>query len=298
LSLRGPPRIAIATDPPDRHAEELAAALAGLGADTALFSLSACRFDTGSASGLAIPGFGEAVPDAVFVRSISGGSFEAVTCRLGVLHALGTIGVPVWNPARAVERCVDKSTASFLLARAGLPTPRAWAAEGRAAAAEVVAREGGSFVLKPLFGSQGHGLRRVEGIGDLPDPNEVGDVYYLQRWVPPGGAGFRDYRVLVCAGHILAAMARRGTGWITNIHQGASPEPIEPDAEMVGLALRAAACVGAAYAGVDLMRGPDGALLVIEINSMPAWAGLQSVTHVPIARRLAEAVLRSVRTRT
>ena len=169
--------------------------------------------------------------------------------------------------------------------------------EGRAAAEAVLARESGSFVLKPLFGSQGHGLRRVEGIGDLPDPAEVGDVYYLQRWVPPHGTGFQDHRVLVCAGHVLAAMTRRGTGWVTNIRQGALPEPLEPDAEMVSLALRAAACVGAAYAGVDLMRGPDGALLVIEVNSMPAWAGLQSVTHVPIARRLAEAVLHSAQCR-
>ena len=290
---QGAPRVAIATDPPDRHAEELASALGSLGARPVPFSLSACRFDTESASGLSVPGFEEGGPDAVFVRSVSGGSFEAVTCRLGVLHALGALGVPVWNPARAIERCVDKSTTSFLLARAGLPTPRAWAAEGRAAAEAVVAREKEAFVLKPLFGSQGHGLRRVERIADLPDPGEVGDVYYLQRWVPPYGTDFQDHRVLVCAGHVLAAMTRRGTGWVTNIHQGASPEPLEPDAEMVGLALRAAACVGAAYAGVDLMRGPDGALLVIEVNSMPAWAGLQSVTHVPIARRLAEAVLRS-----
>jgi RimK family alpha-L-glutamate ligase len=286
-------RIALAYDPPDRHADELAAAFAALGAEAVPFSAAACRFDTASASGLALPGFGETLPDAVFLRSISGGSFEAVTRRLGVLHALGSLGVPVWNTARAVERCVDKSTTSFMLARAGLPTPPTWTVEGRDAAEAVVAREGGAFVLKPLFGSQGRGLRRIAVAADLPEPGEVGDVYYLQRWVPPDGDGYRDHRVLVCDGHVLAAMTRRGAGWIANVHQGGAPEPLEPDAAMTALALRATACVGAAYAGVDLMRGPDGALLVIEVNSTPAWAGLQSVTHVPIARRLAEAVLRS-----
>ena len=289
------PRIALATDPPDRHADELAVTFAFLGAEAVLFSLSACRFDGDSASGLAIPGFEAAVPDAVFVRSISGGSFEAVTRRLGVLHALRALGVPVWNQARAIERCVDKSTTSFLLARAGLPTPPAWAVEGRDAAAAILAREGAPLVLKPLFGSQGRGLRLVTRPAELPEPEEVCGVYYLQRYVPPNGAGFCDHRVLVCAGQVLAAMTRRHRLWVTNVHQGGAPEPLEPDAALTGIALRAAACVGASYAGVDVMRGADGRALVIEVNSMPAWRGLQSVTHIPVARRLAEAVLASVR---
>ncbi len=288
-------RIALATDPPDRHAEELAATFALLGAEAVPFSLSVCHFDGSSASGLAIPGFGPALPDAVFVRSISGGSFEAVTRRLGVLHALRALGVPVWNEARAIERCVDKSTTSFLLARAGLPTPLAWAVEGRDAARAILAREGGPLVLKPLFGSQGRGLRLITRPEELPEPGEVGGVYYLQSYIPPNGAGFCDHRVLVCAGQVLAAMTRRGAGWITNVHQGGEPEPLEPDAALTGIALRAAACVGASYAGVDVMRGADGQALVIEVNSMPAWRGLQTVTHVPIARRLAQAVLASVR---
>ena len=70
----------------------------------------------------------------MFVRAIAGGSFEEVTRRLGVLHALRELGVPVWNDARAIERCVDKSMTSFLLARAGLPTPPTWAVEGADAA--------------------------------------------------------------------------------------------------------------------------------------------------------------------
>ena len=291
------PRIALATDPPDRHADELAATFAFLGAEAVPFSLSACRFDGGSASGLAIPGFEATLPDAVFVRSISGGSFEAVTRRLGVLHALRALGVPVWNQARAIERCVDKSMTSFLLARAGLPTPRAWAMEGRDAAAAILAREGAPLVLKPLFGSQGRGLRLVTRPAELPEPEEVGGVYYLQRYIPPNGAGFCDHRVLVCAGQVLAAMTRRHRLWVTNVHQGGAPEPLEPDAALTGIALRAAACVGAGYAGVDVMRGADGQALVIEVNSMPAWRGLQSVTHIPIARWLAEAVLASVRQR-
>ena len=76
-----------------------------------------------------MPVLGSRLPDAVHVRTLSAGSFEAITKRLGVLHALAKLGVVVWNDARAIERCVDKSMTSFLLARAGVPTPPTWTME-------------------------------------------------------------------------------------------------------------------------------------------------------------------------
>ena len=77
------------------------------------------------------------------MRAVAAGSFEEVTRRLGVLHALRELGVPVWNDARAIERCVDKSTTSFLLAHAGVPTPPTWAVEGLARARALVAAQAG-----------------------------------------------------------------------------------------------------------------------------------------------------------
>ena len=110
-----------------------------------------------------MPGFDERLPDAVFVRCLSGGSFEAVTLRLGLLHALRESGVPVFNDARAIERCVDKSMTSFLLARAGIRNPATWVTEQPAAARASSSAKpaNGPFVLKPLFGSQGRDLRLI-----------------------------------------------------------------------------------------------------------------------------------------
>ena len=88
-----------------------------------------------------IDGFGERLPDAVVVRSMSGGTFEAVTLRLGVLHALRERGVLVWNDARSIERCVDKSMTSFLLARAGIATPATWATASYQEAVQIAQRE-------------------------------------------------------------------------------------------------------------------------------------------------------------
>jgi glutathione synthase/RimK-type ligase-like ATP-grasp enzyme len=86
-------------------------------------------------------------------------------------------------------------------------------------------------------------------------------------------------------------MARQSTSWITNVHQGGTPSAVTPDAEMARLALAAAAAVGADYGGVDLIRDCDGRLLVLEVNSNPAWRGLQSVADVDIADALARDLL-------
>lgn len=280
------PIIALVTDGNDWHARMLAQAFAALGARAHLLKLSDCGFATENASGLVLPGF-SGLPDAVMVRDMAGGSFEAVTLRLGVLHALAEIGVTVWNSARAIERCVDKSMTSFLLARAGLPTPTTWAVESHDAAAAIVARESGPLVLKPLFGSQGRGLRLIHKTEDLPMPDEVAGVYYLQRFVGIERNGFHDFRVLVSQGRVVAAMMRHSAHWVTNVKRGGKPVAAVPDNGMKSLALDAAAAVGADFAGVDIVYDQDGRAMILEVNSMPAWSGLQRTTTVDIAAVLA-----------
>src|SRR5262245_8341562 len=88
-----PFRIALFAEPGDGPGRQVAAALRGLGADPAQLSLKACGFDTRMATGLSLPGFESELPDAALVRGIPAGSFEQVTLRLGVLHALRAAGV-------------------------------------------------------------------------------------------------------------------------------------------------------------------------------------------------------------
>ena len=295
------PVVALVVDGIDWHARKLTKAFAAQGMRTIPTSLQACGIETQGASGLNIAGLGHRLPDAVLVRSMSGGTFQAVTLRLGILHALRENGVLVWNDARAIERCVDKSMTSFLLARAGIPTPATWAVETQAAAQAIVWREcpQGPLVLKPLFGSQGRGLKLIRSADGLPAPDEVAGVYYLQRYVGvEGGDGFRDFRLLVSRGRVIAAMARHAAGWITNVKQGGRPLPVVPDKEMKELAVRATAVVGARFAGVDILYGPDGRPTVLEVNSMPAWSGLQKVTRASIARILAGDLVDALAART
>ena len=122
----------------------------------------------------------------------------------------------------------------------------------------------------------------------------MNDVYYLQHYVPRAGPPFRDFRIFVCAGKAVAMMSRRGADWITNVNRGAVPEQVSghDEGELAALAVAAAAAVGADFAGVDIVPADDGSLLVLEVNSMPAWSGLQSVAAVNIADAIAEALLK------
>ena len=285
-------RIAIFAERPQWHANRLRTALAARGADGVCVSLGDCSFDTGAgAHGLDLPGFRGQLPDGALVRTISAGSFEQVTLRLGLLHALHDLGVPVCNDARAIERCVDKSTTTFLLSRAGVPTPPTWVCESPEHARAVAEREIGAgrpVVLKPLFGAQGRGLHFIDDASRLPGPDEVAGVYYLQRYVETGEGDFRDWRVFVVGGRAVAAMIRHGDQWITNVGQGARCEGASPDGEVGALAVAAADAVGAGFAGVDIIRDAGGRHQVLEVNSMPAWQGLQGVSRVDLAQEIAD----------
>jgi tetrahydromethanopterin:alpha-L-glutamate ligase len=276
------------------HVRRLAEAMRARGVDVVVTSLPRCAFDTQLASGIDIPGFDGALPDAVFVRSISAGTLEQVTFRLGVLHALRESGVRVWNDARAIERCVDKSATTFLLHKAGIPTPRTRTMETQPPALAYVEEAQRPLIYKPLFGSQGKGLLRVDDAAGLPAPDAADNIYYLQDFVPPSGATYEDWRVIVTRRRVVAAMTRRAGTWITNVHQGGAPSPHEPSEEMAQLAGSALAAVGADYGGIDLIRTPDGRLLVLEVNSNPSWRGLQSVSEVNIGEAIAEDFLHAV----
>jgi tetrahydromethanopterin:alpha-L-glutamate ligase len=264
------------------------------GVETARLDLAVCEFSTRRPNGLELPGF-DALPNVVHVRTMSGGSFEAITRRLGVLHALQRLGVRVLNNARAIEACVDKSMTSFLIARAGIATPDTWALESFGRARALADREcvKGPLVLKPLFGAQGKGLRLVHGPDDLPPSNAISGVYYLQRFERVDGEGFRDFRLFVCGGRVVASMMRRAPTWITNVKQGGEPFAVARNAQLEALALAATRAVGADIAGVDLIIGAEGPK-VLEVNSMPAWRGLQKVTDVNIATLLAGAILQGL----
>ena len=223
--------------------------------------------------------------DAVLARIIPSGSLEQIIYRVDALHWIEERGMPVMNSPRAIERTVDKFYTSALLREAGLPTPETVVCE-RASDALAAVAQFGDVVIKPIFGSMGHGMVRVtdlEVAWRVTKPLEQARaVFYVQRVVEHGG---RDVRVLVVDGRVVGAIERTAPPgeWRTNVSLGGRATPCDLPQPWADLAIRAAAAVGADYAGVDLLPSLDGGVSVLEVNGIPGWEGLQAATGTDVA---------------
>jgi RimK family alpha-L-glutamate ligase len=228
--------------------------------------------------------------DAVLARIVPAGSLEQIIYRVDALHWLERRGIEVLNSARAIERTVDKFYTSALLHDAGLPTPDTRVCE-RADDAMDAVRSLGDVVIKPLFGSMGHGLVRVSDIDVafriVRSLEQIRAVFYVQQAVDHGG---RDVRAFVIGGRVFAAIERAAPDgdWRTNMSRGGTARPLAMPAAWNDLAIRAAAAVGAEYAGVDLLPSRSGEVFVLEVNGIPGWQGLQQATGRDVAAAIVE----------
>jgi RimK family alpha-L-glutamate ligase len=217
--------------------------------------------------------------------------------RVDALHWIEKRGVPVMNSARAIERSVDKFYTTALLQEAGLPTPETVVCEGATEAMNAVVAMG-DVIIKPLFGSMGHGMVRVSdpdvAFRVVRSLEQLRIVFYVQRVVDHGG---RDVRVFVVGGRVLAAIERRAPDgrWRTNVSLGGAARPFELPPLWEQLALRAAATIGADYAGVDLLPSRDGTVFVLEVNGIPGWQGLEQATGIDVAGAIVEHLQSRVR---
>ncbi|OFW12490.1 MAG: hypothetical protein A3F70_18755 [Acidobacteria bacterium RIFCSPLOWO2_12_FULL_67_14] len=235
--------------------------------------------------------------DAVLARIIPSGSLEQMIYRVDALHWIEERGVPVMNSPKALERSVDKFYTTALLQEAGLSTPETVVCEGTAEAMAAVLAMG-DVVIKPIFGSMGHGMVRVSdpdvAFRVVRSLEQLRIVFYVQRTVDHGG---RDVRVLVIGGRVLGAIERRAPEgqWRTNVSLGGSAQPFELPTSWEQLALQATAAMGADYAGVDLLQSRDGTVFVLEVNAVPGWQGLQQATGIDVAGAIVECLAERVR---
>ncbi len=283
------PRVLVLSGAGGWHEQQLKAALTAAGCEVTGGSLTDIDLCANSATGFRGLGFEAELPHAVFVRGVAAGSFEQVTRRLDLLHAFEMSGIRVVNTARTIERTVDKGMTSFLLHRHGVATPAALTTESRARAREFTETQlasGHRLVAKPLFGSQGRGLVLVERIDQLPQSEQVAGVWHLQQFVERSQKWF-DWRVFVCRSKVITRMTRHSPHWITNRARGAQCQRSDDDDDVVETALRATEALGCWYAGVDLVRDDSHRPQVLEVNGVPAWRGVATVTGVDVAKALA-----------
>lgn len=228
--------------------------------------------------------------DAVLERSIS------YTSGLYALRMLNAFGVPTVNTAAVAEICGDKLTTSAMLAKAGLPQPHNATAFTPEAALEAIEAFGYPVVLKPVVGSWGRLLAKINdrdaAEAVLEHKATLGSVqhsvFYIQEYIEKPG---RDIRAIVIGDRVLTAMYRKSEHWITNTARGGEGElcPITPEIE--DLCLRAAAAVGGGVLAVDLIEHPERGYLVNEINHTMEFHTMQPVSGIDIADEIVAYVM-------
>ena len=272
------------------HTDELIRALTARGHLAAVLPYEGLIARVGVEAGLTSEQISILDADAVLARIIPGGSLEQLIYRVDALHWLENRGLRVVNSPRAIERSVDKFYTTTLLHDAGLLVPETVVCE-RVEDAMAAVRSMGDVVIKPIFGSLGHGMVRVSdpdvALRVVRALDQIRSVFYIQRAIDHSG---RDLRVFVVGGRVLGAIERRAPAgeWRTNVAIGGSATAVDISPEIERVALRAAAAVGADYAGVDVLPARDGALYVLEVNGIPGWEGLQQATGLDVAAAIVE----------
>jgi ribosomal protein S6--L-glutamate ligase len=206
-----------------------------------------------------------------------------------VLEAGGALVVNRIEPLLAAQ---DKFRSSWMLRRAGVPTPTAAVAQ-TPDDAERALEALGEAVVKPISGSLGEGVERVRpdaaGREAIRARVEQAGAVYLQAYVPHPG---RDARVFVVGGRARAAIERVAPPgeWRTNLGGGGRPIELDCPPALRRVAETAADALGLDYAGIDAVSGPDGPT-VIEVNGNPSWRGILEATGRDMAEDIADHVL-------
>jgi [lysine-biosynthesis-protein LysW]--L-2-aminoadipate ligase len=229
--------------------------------------------------------------DAVLIRSLSHTSAYYAT-RWFESH-----GIPTVSPHKTVATCGDKFLTSIALQEAGIPIPGTRLALSPETALETIEEMGYPVVLKPLTGSWGRLLARVNDRDAaealLEHKSTLGgyqhNVIYLQAYIDKPG---RDIRTMVVGDEVIYAIYRQSEHWITNTARGGEPLPCPLTDEIITLSLAAANVVGGGIVSVDLMETAEDEILVNEVNQTPEFHGARQATDVDIADKIVEYVLK------
>ncbi len=298
-------RVAVVGEPTGWHVGRLYESLAARGHQAAVVRWSEIAAGvgpapaTGTARGAACDSFSPpalAMADAVLVRGMPGATasdvrLEEVVFRMDVLGRVAARGTRVINSPRSLESAIDKYLSLARLAAARLPVPRTLVVQDAAQVAEAWDTLGGDCVVKPLFGSRGRGLYRLDSRAalsawlDLPETRQRPQaVVYLQEFIHHGGW---DARLLVLGSDVFAMQRWAATGeWRTNIARGGRAAPFAAPQTWIDTARRAAAVLETEIAGVDLVAAADGSPVILEVNAVPGWQALETVTGIDIAARV------------
>jgi ribosomal protein S6--L-glutamate ligase len=233
--------------------------------------------------------------------------YDAILPRIGasitffgvaVVRQFEQMNVYTPNTSGGIANSRDKLRSLQLLCRHDVRIPASTFVRDRHDAAAAIARVGGApVIIKLLEGTQGIGVilapdaKVAEAI--IETLHSTGTNVLLQRFVAESRG--RDVRALVVGDRVVAVMRRTAHGdeFRSNVHRGGSAEAVELDPEFARTAVKAAQIMGLRVAGVDMLEGKDGPL-IMEVNSSPGLEGIEGATSLDIAGAIVDEIDRQV----
>lgn len=200
---------------------------------------------------------------------------------------IGSYGIPIVNAPETAAVCADKAQNSLVLENAGVPTPQTEVAFTKETALEIIESFGYPCVLKPVVGSWGRLMAKIDSRSAaeaiLEHKATLGHyehkVFYIQEFVEKPD---RDIRVVSVDGEPVAAMVRSSEHWLTNAANGAHTNEFEVDETARDLVSRASDAVGGGLLGIDLMETATGSYTVHEVNHTVEFKALDETTSVDV----------------
>jgi [lysine-biosynthesis-protein LysW]---L-2-aminoadipate ligase len=218
------------------------------------------------------------------------------TRGLYALQILGSWKIPTVNPAQVVATCGDKLLTTAVLAQANIPSPQTKIAFTPAAALQAIESLGYPVVIKPVIGSWGRLVAKIndrEAAEALLEHKAIlghflHEIFYIQEYISKPG---RDIRAIVIGDEIVACIYRSSEHWVTNTARGAKATPCPLDGALEKIVLEAAHAVGGGILAVDVIEDPTRGYLVNEINPTPEFRGSETATHAGIPNKIIDYVL-------
>lgn len=233
--------------------------------------------------------------------------YDAILPRIGasitffgmsVVRQFEQMDVYTPNTAAGIANSRDKLRAIQILSRHGIRIPATMFVRHHADVLPAIEKVGGApVVIKLLEGTQGVGVilapnnRVAEAI--IETLHSKRENVLIQHFVSESRG--RDVRAFVVGDRVVAAMRRTAVGdeFRSNVHRGGTTEAVKLDPEYERVAVQAAQIMGLRVAGIDLLEGNDGPL-VMEVNSSPGLEGIETATELDIAGAIVDFIASQV----
>ncbi len=218
------------------------------------------------------------------------------TRGLYALQILNSWGVKTVNRASVVAMCGDKLLTTAALSKHNVPSPRTEIAFTPEAALEAIEAMGYPVVLKPVIGSWGRLISKVndrEAAEALLEHKSVlghflHEIFYLQEYIKKPG---RDIRIIMLGDEIVSAIYRSSAHWVTNTARGASSTPCPVDNALEKIARDASNAVGGGFLAIDVIEDETRGYLINEINPTPEFRGSETATGADIPNKIIDYLL-------